>query len=461
MQKNSRILLFLLFFFNLNTNGQEAYKIEVDFLLFEEAKTGLPVLVYNDSMLVKGFDFKRHYKTQFPEDLQKKHFKSYQFQIDQKNYLVDAGCGPVLQFEGTSFKRLDNSFRHQNQYYAVPFVYEKEMYLWGGYGLFTQKNILTHFSEKDKEWNLIYTENSSINKPKSEAYFYREKDKVYIYGGIITNNPKLSIKGERYDDGSMSCLDLKTMKWTKGATIALDNHSSLKGHLSKINFQIADKLYVLSSHNELVEFDFGNKVKNSYQYSDYRIISIIYHPRTEYVSYVYQTSEEKYKVTSEKFSSFKGKLVKSVPLYVPTQSTTVLKNIIYLMVLLGLGYFLFWILQRYRQQNKVLKYDAINNSFTLKNKVIKLSRIHFDILKLFAKNNNRFIALSEMNEIINFEHENFSHTTFLKRRERILKELAAELSLVLLIPKNKVFINRKNSHDKRIKEMKLNFVIRN
>jgi len=93
--------------------------------------------------------------------------------------------------------------------------------------------------------------------------------------------------------------------------------------------------------------------------------------------------------------------------------------------------------------------------------VIKLSRIHFDILKLFAKNNNRFIALSEMNEIINFEHENFSHTTFLKRRERILKELAAELSLVLLIPKNKVFINRKNSHDKRIKEMKLNFVIRN
>ena len=146
MQKNSRILLFLLFFFNLNTNGQEAYKIEADFLLFEEAKTGLPVLVYNDSMLVKGFDFKRHYKTQFPEDLQKKHFKSYQFQIDQKNYLVDAGCGPVLQFEGTSFKRLDNSFRHQNQYYAVPFVYEKEMYLWGGYGLFTQKNILTHFS---------------------------------------------------------------------------------------------------------------------------------------------------------------------------------------------------------------------------------------------------------------------------------------------------------------------------
>ena len=91
MQKNSRILLFLFYFFNLNTNGQEAYKIEVDFLLFEEAKTGLPVLVYNDSMLVKGFDFKRHYKTQFPEDLQKKHFKSYQFQIDQKNYLVDAG----------------------------------------------------------------------------------------------------------------------------------------------------------------------------------------------------------------------------------------------------------------------------------------------------------------------------------------------------------------------------------
>ena len=131
------------------------------------------------------------------------------------------------------------------------------------------------------------------------------------------------------------------------------------------------------------------------------------------------------------------------------------------MVLLGLGYFLTWILQRYRQQNKVLKYDAINNSFTLKNKVIKLSSIHFDILKLIAKNNNQFIALSEINEIINFEHENYSHTTFLKRRERILIELAAELSLVLLVPKNKVFINRKNFHDKRIKEIKLNFEITN
>ena len=460
MQKNSRILLFLLYFFYLNTNGQEAYKIEADFLLFEEAKTGLPILVYNDSMLVKGFDFKRHYKTQFPEDLNKRHFNTYHFQIDQKNYLVDAGCGPVLQFEGASFKRIDNSFSHKNQYFAVPFVYEKEIYLWGGYGLFSYKNILTHFSEKDKEWNPIYTENSTINKPKGYAYFYREKNKLYIYGGRTTNNSKSSII--QFDDGSMSCLDLKTMRWTKGATIDLNNTDfSLSGGLLRTFFQIADKFYVLSSNRSLLEFDFGKKVKNSYQYSDYGIISIIYHPKTQYVSYVYITSNEKYKVASEKFSSFKGKLVKSDPLYVPTRSTTVLKNMIYFMVLLVLGYFLFWILQRYRQQNKVLKYDAINNSFTLKNKVIKLSRIHFDILKLFAKNNNQFIALSEMNEIINFEHENYSHTTFLKRRERILLEIASELSLVLLLPKNKVFVNRKNAHDKRIKEMKLNFEIRN
>ncbi|MEN8886803.1 MAG: hypothetical protein ABF246_10465, partial [Winogradskyella sp.] len=71
--------------------GQSTFTIQDDFILFEEAATGEPILVYNDSMAVRGFDFKEHFKVSFPEGLKLAYFDNYHYQIGDATYLVDDG----------------------------------------------------------------------------------------------------------------------------------------------------------------------------------------------------------------------------------------------------------------------------------------------------------------------------------------------------------------------------------
>ena len=58
----------------------------------------------------------------------------------------------------------------------------------------------------------------------------------------------------------------------------------------------------------------------------------------------------------------------------------------------------------------------------------------------------------------NLDKENY--ITINKRRERVLKELALELSSLLGISKELVFLTRNNEFDKRLKEVKLNISVK-
>ena len=150
-----KVILSCIFLFTGAITAQQNFKIEDSYLLFEDAQTKEPVLLYNDSTLVRGHDFKNHQTIDFPKGLIPSDFNHYSFQLQQRNYMVDRGCGPVVQFKNNTFTRIDNSFQHKNQYGAVPFQYKNNIYLWGGYGLFTFKNILTKYSFDTHEWNIV------------------------------------------------------------------------------------------------------------------------------------------------------------------------------------------------------------------------------------------------------------------------------------------------------------------
>lgn len=85
-QKNKTILkkyftIACILFSSFTFLGQQDFKITENHLLFEDAKTGEPILVYNDSMAVRGFDFKTHFQIKFPKDLPIHEFNNYQYQI--------------------------------------------------------------------------------------------------------------------------------------------------------------------------------------------------------------------------------------------------------------------------------------------------------------------------------------------------------------------------------------------
>ena len=74
------------------------------------------------------------------------------YQTSEGTYFVHSGGGAVLFYDGTSLERVDDSFYHQNQYGGKSFVYENQIYLFGGQGLFTAKNILTRYDKQLREW---------------------------------------------------------------------------------------------------------------------------------------------------------------------------------------------------------------------------------------------------------------------------------------------------------------------
>ena len=61
-------------------------------------------------------------------------------------YLVNSSNGVVYSFDEQVFKRLDQSAPFLSQFGHFPFIRSGKLFIFGGYGLFTHKNIITQFN---------------------------------------------------------------------------------------------------------------------------------------------------------------------------------------------------------------------------------------------------------------------------------------------------------------------------
>ena len=82
------------------------------------------------------------------------------------------------------------------------------------------------------------------------------------------------------------------------------------------------------------------------------------------------------------------------------------------------------------------------------------------VFKYFMEKKDVFISINELNVILSEDLDKENYITINKRRERVLKELALELSSLLGISKELVFLTRNNEFDKRLKEVKLNISVK-
>ena len=93
------------------------------------------------------------------------------------------------------------------------FVYKDEIYFFGGYGLFTTKNILTKFDFNLKEWILVDLSNENNSPYLTDAYSIKLNDNFYVFGGYKSVNSQI-IDNKDY----VYCLDLKNYSWKKTKT---------------------------------------------------------------------------------------------------------------------------------------------------------------------------------------------------------------------------------------------------
>lgn len=458
---NKKKLLFCLFTI---INFWIAHSQQKELILENNIQIGIDYknkkyFVFNDfnTFYEKPFDSKdwKSISYRYNELPKSKDFPYNFFNVKGKNYLVYKGCGEVYEFKNDSIIRIDNSFQHKNQFNSCSFVYKDEIYYFGGYGLFTFKNILTKFDFKTKEWELVkYNDYKNVPSPRSKAISFINGDNFYLISGYSENQESDKVTGEDKQIFDIWKLNLKTKVWKylgdlKDKSIVstlLDNSNS---------YQNNDNFFYDS--NSIFQIDFKNNSVDYYNQKDKFFFSRLerYNYMNNEIIYALKKSDNSLnetKIVIEPFKNYSGEIVKTDSLIAGFKLFYILIPIILLITI-----FIFYLIKNKKQktifENKITFKD---NVFFHKNKPINnLSIDEASLLSFFFNNYNNPI---QMNEVVDFiaKSEDTSYNTLTKKKDTILNSLKQKLAFILDIKEEDLFIYKKNNEDKRIKEIQLN-----
>lgn len=447
MKKYLLFLLGALFGSNL-IESQELY-FKVKPLMFFHEKSQQVILIENDSIVIK---IKENVKIPLRHSNYLSNLSEYiPFQIKKRNYFVHKGCGVVLEYRNDSIVRIDKSFLHKNQHDAATFVYKDEIYFYGGYGLFTTKNILTKFDFKLNEWVLVNIDNKV--SPYLTASFNCINDyKLYLFGGLNSNY----IVSD-YNINFVYQFDLKRLIWKRYRTDFFylnKNIDVCEGN----KFMYNNKIFI-NKLNKLISFDIKNNKISYYNYSlPYPII--LYSLTKNDTLYAILNTDNNVKQGYFVFKSFSLKdilktPIKEEPFYYEEQPYYLYG--LGLVLFLGFAFFIYKkrrFISYYLNPSLPFQYRTLSQEFYFKGKKVKhLSEDDIKILNKIASHPNQFISLNEFNEMFTIDYETENYAAIVKRREKKLDNFLKLLANVSGFDISDLLQERKNEIDKRIKEV--------
>mgnify|MGYP006168769403 CR=1 FL=1 len=439
------ILLSLFLLLIVNTSFGQKLKRYDDLLLFKEVKSKQPIIIINDSLLYKGKQLIPFKHSEYPDKIS----EYIPFEIGTKTYLVHQACGPVLEFRNDSIVRIDNSFLHKNQFYPVPFTYNNEIYLFGGYGLFTYKNIITRYDFKSGEWNQVQTKGKKIPEPRASAYSLLNGNTLYVFGGKTNdgdNIPKFkAVQPELWK------LDLPTMTWSY---VSLYNPNLLTTFDNRIQYKY--KLYLLEGF--ITEINFTQKTANKYSFKNYE--ELRKHFIIEDTIYgIFSSSDNKLYFKKTSIADLKGKFIGSVPFFIEANTTAINYPT---MGLIGVT-LLSLVFIGYKKRNKFFQksfigivYESQKDQFFYKKKLIT----HFEenekkLLFFLLGTLDQFVSLNQLNSLFENPVQPQTTSAIIKRREQAINGLINKVSKLTGIPENQLQLEQKNMEDKRLKDLLL------
>lgn len=377
------------------------------------------------------------------------------FHVKNKNYLVASGCGEVYEFRNDSIIRIDHSFQQKNQFNASTFVYNDEIYFWGGYGLFTFKNILTKFDFKTKEWELVkYNSYDAVPKPRDKAISFLIKDDLYIISGFSEDNNSNKIDTKQLFD--IWKLNLQSKIWKKIGDINNVKVLSAKPSLTEYSYQSDVGFY--SDLERLLAFDFEN---NTVQFFEEKFVfqssqNEKYNKSNNEIIYAIKNSDDaksEVKIMVELFENYAGEPVSSEALIANSFSRASYYYIFFTSIFIASVVFLIKRKPNLKTQNCIyIKGDAF---YYKSRKITNLLSEEDELLRFLYKNKKEFL---QMNEIVDFisKDDTSNYNTLTKKKDIILNNLKQKLSFILTLDDDVIFIYRKNEDDKRIREIQLN-----
>lgn len=360
-------------------------------------------------------------------------------------YFVSAGCGVVYVKNGNTIKRHDHSFYHMNQYAGAYFMDEGEPRIYGGYGLFTNKNIITRYDTTEREWYVI---NTGINTPPAgiRGLIKKNNNHYYVFDGFR------GIGSNYFYQDRVWSLDLKTLKWKNiGRLNPKIQEKRREGFYE--SFQTIGNGYSCFE-NDIVSYDFESMRFKKYKFNAPKLYKKIIQVDSLFLLCKMTSQYLRYIVISDstflrKFDFEEGDII------LKKTNTSMSTLVIIFSFLSILVLLIIWLLQKRKKQlfNRKNKSD---NSLLIEAE--EFNQTELDFLKLLIFHQENGLEISYINDLVN--HDQPSIDTLKKRREILLKELRYKLAAKFNIQQEEVFIERRMENDKRMKLLFLNELVK-
>jgi hypothetical protein len=347
-------------------------------------------------------------------------------------FFVDKGCGVVYVIKNDTVKRHDLSGHLENQFNGTFFLYKGEPHIFGGYGLFQFKNIITRYDVKEKEW-FCYDANGLCPDPRQGSFGRVFNNQLYIIGGLGGKTKAM----KRYND--VWRFNFSDLKWER---LGKFNNYTKEDQLLIPNKSVAQNSPVLLRYDFFYEPIFTRNILNVFQLKQQgKTHSLIPINSTCLVHKIdtkglFSTISIIDRSVIFKKLLFTGPIISSPPSY--SSMTIFIYSVMLLIVIIICMYFLLV----YRPKRQA---EGFRRFLTLNEKAL---------LDLFLNNSSEGIEISLVNDLVSYDDP--SVDTLKKRRDNLLKELKQKLAIAFQLDTEQVFIEEKHHTDKRIKILKLN-----
>ena len=354
-------------------------------------------------------------------------------------YLVNSSNGVVYSFEEQVFKRLDQSTPFLSQYGHFPFIRSGKLFTFGGYGLFTHKNIITQF-------------NAAIGETALQPTITKQSEMIpglYKPMGQFKDNTLFIASGEIYNEDSPFKLDIKhstevwnfdfdTLEWSYlGQTTEMLS----KGfRLSVLNYP-EGSLYL--DFDTAFSLDFPNNEMHFYKGSQMlnlaSIEALTYNASKEGFYIIKKRNRIQKELLFLNKSEVLGDLVETYPIY--TNTIPWVAYGIILFVAIAILYFAL-------RKKKTLEVKIRSK----KNSLYKtLSSKEQEILNILLHSSPEYVSFPTLMQLFN---QDLSYDNLKKKLRGTLDSLDQKL-MVFFKSKESCMEERKSIEDARVKEIKL------
>lgn len=403
-----------------------------------------PVTIINDTLWLKGFDMQAQRIPPFSSNTSLHVFKKLVV-LDTTTYLINNGGGEILQYNQDSLLRIDSSMPHKNQFGGVVFPYQNNFYHYGGYGLFTNKNILIRYDKSEGDWYLVHT---GAKKPKPGYAIGRNIDN-YLYV-ICPLNPAANDTNTSNTLSEIYRFDFTTNNWQYVGTTNLQLRSNSS------TYTYGDFLYVKGKNGVLYEIDFVANTYRTYS-SNKRYFSgdysQLFHIDPVTNTLYFRSADNQQRMIYKKLSAaeFKSQLIATDVLVAENSS-------FYLLASLGL--LLLFLTPVLYKKNKVFpglvyvqKYQIVKFKGR---ELLMLEPLEKKVLLFLIERMNAYTLLNDLNDLFLEEGTQLSQAALIKKRDTTLVALSGILEQILNVPQEEILLKKKSDLDKRVKLIRIN-----